>query len=200
MDIIKCSNCSKKYKDKDIIGNFDYVFKDKVYFLKGKNGSGKSTLLRLLSKVEKASSGYIDNSAENILFLTNVGLGHNFLTIKENIQLLYAIHNLQMNSGDKEFISNLYTGTQLNSLYETASLGMCLKVGCTLLSKFNHWDLILIDETLSGIDSESRKFLMNSLEKISSNSNACIIIVSHNNIETEYPTNDYITINLKGGH
>lgn len=52
------------------------------------------------------------------------------------------------------------TENQLNTQYDKASLCMCLKVGCTLLFKQNHWDIIILDETLSNIDFDSRALIL----------------------------------------
>lgn len=195
MNIIECKNCSKIIKDKKIICEFNFTFKDDIYFLKGKNGSGKSTLLRILAKLEKLTSGELNITSENILYLTNEGVGQKFLTIRENIDLLYTLHMVNTNSECEKFISKLFDEPQLNTLYEKASLGMTLKLGCTLLAIDNYWGVIMIDETLSGIDKKSRKVLIERLEHLNKKGSVCIIIVSHNEIDKEF-TATYNTLNM----
>ena len=88
----------------------------------------------------------------------------------------------------------MYDKGQLDTLYENASLGMALKIGCTLLFK-KHWDLIIVDETFSGIDKESQSILLDQINILNQQSNTCIIITSHNDIMKEYQ-GSYTTINL----
>lgn len=192
---IKCEKCEKKYNKITVLSNFNYEFIDNVYFLKGKNGSGKSTLLRLLTGIEKPTSGKVQSNAKNILFLTNEGIGQNFLTIQENIELTFSLHKLKFDKDINHCISKLYDKGQLDTLYENASLGMALKIGCTLLLKKKHWDLIIVDETFSGIDKESQSILLDQINILNQQSNTCIIITSHNDIMKEYQ-GSYTTINL----
>lgn len=72
---------------------------------------------------------------------------------------------------------------------------MALKIGCTLLFKKKHWDLIIVDETFSGIDKESQSILLDQINILNQQSNTCIIITSHNDIMKEYQ-GSYTTINL----
>lgn len=77
------------------------------------------------------------------------------------------------------------TENQLNTQYDKASLCMCLKVGCTLLFKQNHWDIIILDETLSNIDFDSRALILK-ISEIVDQGKTSIILTSHNNILDAY--------------
>ncbi|GAB0219381.1 hypothetical protein JPSP42_23800 [Staphylococcus pseudintermedius] len=78
------------------------------------------------------------------------------------------------------------TENQLNTQYDKASLCMCLKVGCTLLFKQNHWDIIILDETLSNIDFDSRALILKKISEIVDQGKTSIILTSHNNILDAY--------------
>ncbi|MCE5430720.1 hypothetical protein JMA29_09425 [Staphylococcus pseudintermedius] len=92
-------------------------------------------------------------------------------------------------------INELYTENQLNTQYDKASLGMCLKVGCTLLFKQNHWDIIILDETLSNIDFDSRALILKKTSEIVDQGKTSIILTSHNNILDAYE-DDFEVIQL----
>lgn len=191
MKIVLLDECTKVYGEKVIVSNLTFSFCKGIYFLKGSNGSGKSVLLRCITSLEKFSSGRFQSNAKNILYLTDQHLNYNYLTIQENISLLYDIHNLKLHHEEKKIVDSLYTTSQLNTISEKASLGMKLKVGCSLLAKEDYWDLVILDETLSSIDYNSRKIILSLCEKLV-HTNTCIIIVSHNDIEKEYLYNKNI--------
>ncbi|MCD8915291.1 ATP-binding cassette domain-containing protein [Staphylococcus simulans] len=193
--MIECENVSKQYKAKAVITDFNYSFENKLYYLKGKNGSGKSTLFRMITGIEKVTSGRISNNAKQVLFLTDSGVGQKFLTIQENIELAYAMYGISLTAQIKEDIKQLYSEEQLKTLYEKASLGMSLKVGCTLLFKMDFWDLIIIDETLSNIDIESENILIKQIEQLVDNDGTCVIVTSHNDLFGRYKLN-YSTIEI----
>ena len=195
MAIITCKNCFKSYGSKKIIENFTYNFNNQLYVIKGDNGSGKSTLLKILGGFEIFDEGNFISDARDILFLTNESIGENFLTIKENIELLYHLHNIAMDNNIWNAISNIYSDKQLDTLYEDASLGMSLKIGCSLIASQNKWDLIILDETLSGVDEPSRNTIIKYLESIVDTMDTTVLIVSHNNIEKSIKSNHKI-INL----
>lgn len=183
MKIITCKNCFKSYGKKKVIENFTQNFSDQIYVIKGSNGSGKSTLLKILGGFESFDEGYFKSDLANILFLTNESIGENFLTIKENIELLYHLHNITIDDSTWKAISNIYSDKQLDTLYEDASLGMSLKVGCSLIISPKKWDLIILDETLSGLDEPSRNIIIKYLENIVETMSTTVLIVSHNYIE-----------------
>ncbi|WP_323693919.1 hypothetical protein P3U23_01945 [Staphylococcus pseudintermedius] len=83
-------------------------------------------------------------------------------------------------------INELYTENQLNAQYDKASLCMYLKVECTLLFKQNHWDIIILDETLSNIDFDSRALILKKISEIVDQGKTSIILTSHNNILDAY--------------
>jgi ABC-2 type transport system ATP-binding protein len=197
MTPIELINCSKNYKGNEIFTNLNYKFKNMVYFLKGSNGSGKSTLLRCICGIEPFTKGKMINENKNILFLTSEAINQHYLTIGENISLLYSIHNIKPGENATSVIRNLFTTAQLQTLSEQASLGMNLKIGCSLLAELHHWDLIILDETLSGIDKESRILLLDLIAQCVKNG-SCAIIVSHNDVDQGYD-DEHKIININKG-
>lgn len=191
------SKCTKSYGNKQILTDVTLSLSAGMYFLKGDNGSGKSVLLRGIASLENFTSGNYKNYSKNILYLTDQSLTHNYLTIGENISLLYSLHNLTLLEEEKNAINELYTIEQLNTVSEQASLGMKLKVGCSLLAKVDHWDLVILDETFSNIDVDSRNILLKQCSSLVQKG-TCVLVVSHHNIEEEYQDKKNILKMSKG--
>jgi ABC-type bacteriocin/lantibiotic exporter with double-glycine peptidase domain len=59
-----------------------------------------------------------------------------------------------------------------------------MKIGLFLLFIQNKWDLIVLDETLSHIDKDCEKNILNELKKRSSEG-TCIIVINHGEISIE---------------
>ncbi|EFF26991.1 ATP-binding cassette domain-containing protein [Enterococcus faecium] len=176
--MIEIKNVEKQYTNKQILNNLNYTLKDEIYVLYGKNGVGKTTLMNLLTGIESPDSGEIKNeSGLPSLYLEAVGIGMSDMSIKDNIKLLYWLYGEQCTDEILELLSEtLYSKEQLDTEYALASLGMKLKVGLSLLYASKEWGLIILDETLSGIDSQSKVVILKQLK-----TKKCpIIIVSHN--------------------
>lgn len=176
--MIEIKNLKKKYANNQIINNLDYTLNDEIYVLYGKNGVGKTSLMNLLTGIESPDSGEIRNeSGRPSLYLEAVGIGMSDMSIKDNIKLLYWLYGEKCTDEILELLSEtIYSKEQLDTVYALASLGMKLKVGLSLLYATKEWGLIILDETLSGIDSQSKKVILEELK-----TKKCpIIIVSHN--------------------
>ena len=50
MDLVKCTNLTKKFDNKTILNNINLTIKpNKIIGLLGKNGTGKTTLIKLIN-------------------------------------------------------------------------------------------------------------------------------------------------------
>ncbi|EGO2662650.1 ATPase [Enterococcus faecalis] len=193
--VIELENVGKMYKEKNIFSDISIKFLNSMYFCRGSNGSGKSVFLRCLGNIENFSTGTFKHNNKINLFLTDQSLCHYYLTIIENIELFFSIHGLELTPQKLEQIKSLYNEEkQLTTLAENASLGMLLKAACTLLFEKGHWDLVILDETFSSIDKQSRTILLEQCHQLILDG-TCVVLVSHNELELEYKYN-YFTINL----
>ena len=65
--MLELKNISKKFKDKEILSNFNLkVEKNKILAIVGPSGGGKTTLLRMLAGLESIDSGDIIFNGENL--------------------------------------------------------------------------------------------------------------------------------------
>ena len=60
MDLVKCTNLTKKFDNKTILNNINLTIKpNKIIGLLGKNGTGKTTLIKLINDLLTPTSGEI---------------------------------------------------------------------------------------------------------------------------------------------
>ena len=60
MDLVKCTNLTKKFDNKTILNNINLSIKpNKIIGLLGKNGTGKTTLIKLINDLLTPTSGKI---------------------------------------------------------------------------------------------------------------------------------------------
>ena len=65
--MLELKNISKKFKDKEILSNFNLkVEENKILAIVGPSGGGKTTLLRMLAGLESIDSGEIIFNVENL--------------------------------------------------------------------------------------------------------------------------------------
>ena len=60
MNLIKCTNLTKKFDNKTILNNINLtITENKIIGLLGKNGTGKTTLIKLINDLLTPTSGEI---------------------------------------------------------------------------------------------------------------------------------------------
>ena len=67
MELLKCTNLSKSYGDKEVLKSVNLEIKEgRIIGLLGKNGTGKSTLIKLINDLLTPTSGEILIKGEKI--------------------------------------------------------------------------------------------------------------------------------------
>ena len=160
------------------------IEKNKHTVITGPNGSGKSTILGLIAGL------YIPSSGTSEVFSNNIGyVGVTPLvfegSIKEN--LLYG-NNKNISDSDliemlKEF--NFFNNDEIklnkNVNNKSLSSGQLQKVSF-MRSLLNDCDILLLDESTSNIDDQSKELIFNILK----NKKITIINATHNHNEFNY--------------
>ena len=172
IDII---NLRKSYGKIDILKGISYNFKDhKKYLIKGENGIGKSTLFKaILHQIsylgEINIEGRISYSPEGFNFPPYMSLYRTikiFSTLSEDI---LDFENKLVNLL-KLFKLEEHKNAYLGSL----SKGEKQKVNL-IQSYLTPSEILLLDEPLSGLDSESKEKFLNLIKK----DDRLVIIISH---------------------
>ncbi len=146
----------------------------KRYLVSGRNGAGKSVFLRHLAKLTQESESFITNPCKKILYLTNEEITFSNLTIRENLLLNQKIFGITA-----DLDTSLFSQEQLTSLCSQASVGMRHKVGLSLVTVPSFWDLIILDETLSNIDSASREQIIELLYRRQCEGTVVVVVDHH---------------------
>ncbi|MDR3156453.1 MAG: ABC transporter ATP-binding protein [Lactobacillales bacterium] len=176
------NNLTIGYLNQQLFSIDSLCLENGIYLLSGKNGSGKSTFCDVLAGIKQPLAGDYQESLFPILYLGSTGVGMSDWSLLENIKILYWMFQTTLTPEINEVIQQtLFWENQLEQEYGSSSLGMQLKVGISLLFSNLSWELILFDETLSGLDQESTEMIINQLK----NQHCPVVLVSHHGEELE---------------
>ena len=169
--MLELKNISKKFKDRQILENFNLtVEENKILAIVGPSGGGKTTLLRMLAGLEKIDSGEIIYNGDSLpideLEKRNL-LGFVFqdfqlfphLTVLENL-VLSPIKTMNMSKNDAEekaltLLDKLGLDKQVNSYPISLSGGQKQRVALARAMMIDP-KIIGYDEPTSALDPELR--------------------------------------------
>ena len=169
--MLELKNISKKFKDRQILSDFNLtVEENKILAIVGPSGGGKTTLLRMLAGLEKIDSGEIIYNGESLpideLEKRNL-LGFVFqdfqlfphLTVLENLVLSpIKTMNMAKNDAEKkaiELLEKLGLEKQINNYPISLSGGQKQRVALARAMMINP-KIIGYDEPTSALDPELR--------------------------------------------
>ncbi|MEV2281917.1 ATP-binding cassette domain-containing protein [Paenibacillus larvae] len=173
-------DCTKQFKDTHILDNVNFSIQPGLFHLTGRNGAGKSTLLRMISGLDKQYSGRITTSEKSTLYLTVDPIGIHPFTIRENLEILWNTFGITPSAEQFAKVNDFFD-SKLDVPYGKAATGMKAKLGLSLLF-VKDWEIVLIDEAMSTLDSESVEMLSERLVALSERKASIIIYVSHSMI------------------
>lgn len=208
-EILKVNDIEKYYGSK---GNVTKAI-DRINFkvnegefvgIMGPSGSGKTTLLNCISTIDTITSGelVINNTditklkSKEIEKFRRDELGFIFqdfnlldtLTAYENIALALTIQKRKPDKIKKlinEIAKKLEITEVLNKFPYQMSGGQKQRVACARAIITNP-SMILADEPTGALDSKSARLLLDSLEKLNSEMNATILMVTHDAFTASY--------------
>lgn len=197
---IELKNVSKRYGKKVILDNVSFTFESqKMYWLTGINGVGKTTLLNMIMGYEKPDSGNISILPNTkVQYMYQQPLLFSNLSIYDNMLIKYLSYHDDDKSIDEymQYFSNILGKLNINNDLETPinrlSGGEMRRI---TLSQYmmDIPDVILLDEPTSNIDSQQKKYIYNSIDKLFPTS--LKILITHDDvIDTEG-----IVLELSGG-
>ncbi len=201
--IVKVKSVSKKYGRNIALQDAEMEFPEgELTALIGPNGSGKSTLLKILVGLTYSDSGEVEilglqpgiELKNKVAFLPEIDHFYNWMTIKQIIDF----HRSQFSNFNYDKAveltgeMNLKTDAKITSL----SKGMRgrLKLVLTLARDV---DLYIMDEPLSGLDPQSKGYILEILNSEFAVGGKSVILSTHEVIESE-KFFDYVIMLEKG--
>lgn len=193
--MIKFLNFTKSYGKTPILEVPELALNKGIYWIKGVNGSGKSTLLKSMSGMLSCDGDVV---IENNISLKNnpveyrkiVNFGEAeplfplFLTGLEMIDLFVSAKNGSKNQKEK-LIESLNMQQYIGSAVNSYSSGMLKKLSL-LLAFIGKPKVILLDEPLITIDTDSLNILYSWIAEEHNKNQTTFLITSHQPLSANY--------------
>lgn len=181
-------NVRFSYGDKEVLKGISFELqKGEIAGLVGANGSGKTTLIQNILNILIPSSGSISinglsnndvNSLKNIVYISGNDYLPNFLTGMEYIELLFDMYRSKL---DREKLDRMLEYYALNDFIhkniENYSHGMKKKLQIISALVINP-EIIIVDETLNGLDIVSREITKSLFNQFITNEKS-ILLCTH---------------------
>ncbi len=187
---LRINNISHNYGDIDVLKNINLEIKQgQIVCLVGPSGCGKSTLLRLIGGLELPSFGQVlqigGPPKDSLNALTYIFQDFALLpwrSVYDNISLVLEDHAIA-GSRMREIINDVLTRTRLSdfahALPKQLSGGMKQRVAIARALCVRP-AVMLMDEPLSALDSQTRQLLMDDLIDLWQRENFTACYVTHN--------------------
>lgn len=187
---LSIQNISHNYGNIEVLKDINLEINEgQIVCLIGPSGCGKSTLLRLLGGLEKPMNGKVMQMGEppkdSLNPLTYIFQDFALLpwrSVYNNIALVLEDHKLQKKEIDK-IISNVLKRTELtnfaHALPKQLSGGMKQRVAIARALSVSP-AIMLMDEPLSALDSQTRELLMDDLISLWEREKFTAVYVTHN--------------------
>ena len=194
--MLSISNLTIRYEDEIILDGVSLeVATGEIVSLVGPSGEGKTTLLRVIAGIEKAESGTVIVDGVDVTHLPTHkrGIGLVFqdnqlfphLTVGQNIS--YSLHQLSKRD-QKQRVDELLQLVGLEGLADrdvTVISGGEAKRVAVARSLAAEPKVLLLDEPLSGLDSQLHDRLLRDLSDLLERKNTTVVHVTHDQNEAK---------------
>lgn len=208
--MLEIKNLTKEYRNSKshtvAIQNVNFTVQDSEFVsIIGPSGCGKSTILRILSGLDKQTSGEFifskDISKINVGFVSQSYALFPWLTVYENIAFGLRIKKLDQIEIDrivKRYL--LITGLDKfkDSYPKQLSGGMQQRVAI-VRTLANNPDIILMDEPFGALDVQTRSQMQEFLVKILKEEKKTVVMVTHDIEEAVYLSDKIVILSTKPG-
>jgi len=181
--LIEVKNLGKRFKNFWALQDISFKLeKGEILGIVGKNGCGKSTLLNLIAGILKPSSGEIISNSSLISYIPEKPILIPEISLKDNIKYFANLRKISQ----KRILEEIdYFGLKPHLRKKPKELSKGLQQRLSMvIALLPDPEIILMDEPTSGLDIESKKLIIERIEKLKK-SNKIVLYVTHEDEEIE---------------
>ena len=182
--IIKVSDVSKDYGKFRALESMSFtVPKGSIYGLVGRNGAGKTTIMRIISGLQKPTSGTVEYGFDhkklgNVGALVELPSIYSNQSAREHLIYQYINLGLQIDGSIEESLNFVGLGNTGKKKAGKFSLGMRQRLGIAMAMSGNP-EVLILDEPINGLDPQGIIQIRDLLVKLNKEKGVTIIISSH---------------------
>ena len=182
--VIKVNGVSKDYGKAHVLDNMTFsVPKGSIFGLVGRNGAGKTTIMRIMSGLQKPTSGTVEYGFDhkklgNIGALVELPSIYSNASARDNLIYQYSNLGLKIDETIDENLAFVGLGDTGKKKAGKFSLGMRQRLGIAMAMAGNP-ELLILDEPINGLDPQGIIQIREVLEKLNKERGVTIIISSH---------------------
>ncbi len=192
---VEIENLTKRYGDRTVLNIDNLILEEgKITGITGPNGSGKTTLLNIIGGIDAEYNGNVYYNGKSLDNETKRNMTYLFQkpylfrrSVYENIAYPLKLRNYA-NDKIKNLTNAIMENLEIKDLKDLKahklSGGESQKVALARALVFKP-KLLLLDEPTSNIDPESIKILEREILRFNKETNATIIIITHNMEQTK---------------
>ena len=186
MKAVELVNITKKYGEQEVLNSFSLdIEKGKCLAIMGESGSGKSTIAKIIIGLEKQNSGTVEIFDKDIefLFQDSYNALNPRMTVEDLIyEPLQFLADIDVKK-KKEIVSELLEQVELSSELLTRKRdelsGGQLQRVCLARALSRKPQIMIFDESLSGLDPLVQDKILDLLYKIQKQYQLTYIFISH---------------------
>lgn len=185
--MIKLDNVSISYEDKKIISSLSFCFNKGFNAILGPSGIGKTTIIKAImglieyeGKIQSESNKFAAVFEENRLCED--------FTVYKNLKMV-----CKDKSRIQEAVIHIGLRDSIHSRVCSLSGGMKRRVSI-LRALLSDYDILILDEPFTGLDSDNKSIVMNYIKE--KTSEKTVILITHNYSEVEFYDCNILHLNL----
>lgn len=182
--IIKVNEVTKDYGKFQALKSMSFtVPKGSIYGLVGRNGAGKTTIMRVISGLQKPTSGTVEYGFDhkklgNVGALVELPSIYSNQTARENLVYQYINLGLKIDGSIEKNLQFVGLGNTGSKKAGKFSLGMRQRLGIAMAMSGNP-EVLILDEPINGLDPQGIIQIRDLLIKLNKERGVTIIISSH---------------------
>jgi ABC-type Fe3+/spermidine/putrescine transport system ATPase subunit len=201
-------NLTKSFDGKTVLNNISFdLYEGEFLSILGPSGCGKTTLLRILIGLEKADSGEILKSGQDISGMKSIerGMGIVFqnyalfpnMTVLENVEYALTLRKETKKSAREIALRTLEQVGLTDQKHKKPSQlsgGQQQRVAIARTLATSP-DIVLLDEPISALDVANREIMKKELKAIQKKFNATMLFITHDQEEAFFLSDRVMVMN-----